>query len=152
MKSLFKMFRFVKPYAGQAILAMLLLVGVVVADLLIPRLTQRLIDQGIAQQDMRVIGSTALLMLGAVAMLVKVRDPLQRSLPALSMLAMSLMVAALSEGVVTLASTIRGSRPRTDSSCRPRPWSRNQLRPNQWNRRRSSRRLHLSRQRHCRPW
>ena len=36
----------------------------------------------------------ALLMLGAVAMHVKVRDPLQRSLPALFMLAMSLVVAA----------------------------------------------------------
>jgi uncharacterized membrane protein YphA (DoxX/SURF4 family) len=35
----------------------------------------------------------AVLMLGAVAMHVKVKDPLKRSLPALSMLAMSLLVA-----------------------------------------------------------
>jgi ATP-binding cassette subfamily B protein len=65
MKSLVKMFRFIQPYRQQASLAMLLLVGVVAADLLIPRLTQRLIDEGIAQQDMRTISSTALLMLGA---------------------------------------------------------------------------------------
>jgi ATP-binding cassette subfamily B protein len=59
------MFRFVKPYWWQAGLAMLLLVGVVAADLLIPRLTQQLIDGGIAQQDMRAIATSALLMLGA---------------------------------------------------------------------------------------
>ena len=45
------MIHFVKPYRRKAILSMLLLMGVVVADLLIPRLTQRVIDQGIARQD-----------------------------------------------------------------------------------------------------
>ena len=44
---------------------MVLLMGVVVADLLIPRLTQRVIDQGIARQDMGTILTTSLLMLGA---------------------------------------------------------------------------------------
>lgn len=51
MKSLRRMIHFVKPYRMQAILALVLLLGMVAADLLIPRLTQRVIDQGIAQQD-----------------------------------------------------------------------------------------------------
>jgi len=59
------MIRFVKPYKSPAILSMLLLLGVVVSDLSIPRLTQRVIDQGIAQQDVGMILSTSLLMLGA---------------------------------------------------------------------------------------
>jgi ATP-binding cassette subfamily B multidrug efflux pump len=65
MKSLRAMFRFVKPYRWQAILGLLLLTGMVAADLLVPRLTERLIDNGIAQQDMHVIANSALLMLGA---------------------------------------------------------------------------------------
>jgi len=47
---------------------MLLLMGVVAADLLIPRLTQRVIDQGIAKQDVGMILTTSLLMLGAAAL------------------------------------------------------------------------------------
>jgi ATP-binding cassette subfamily B protein len=62
------MYRFVKPYWWQAALAMLLIAGMTGADLLIPRLTQQLIDDGIAQQNMRVIGVTALLMLGAAVL------------------------------------------------------------------------------------
>ena len=68
MKSLRRMFRFVKPYQKNAILAMVLLLGVVTADLLMPRLTQRVIDEGIARQDLGMIVSTALLMLGAAAL------------------------------------------------------------------------------------
>jgi ATP-binding cassette subfamily B multidrug efflux pump len=65
MKSLRRMIHFVEPYKVQAILSMVLLLGVVVADLLIPRLTQQVIDQGVAKQDMRMIATTSLLMLGA---------------------------------------------------------------------------------------
>lgn len=65
MRSLRRMFIFVKPYRWQTLGAMLLLVGVVATDLLIPRLTQQLIDAGISQMDMPVIRNTALLMLGA---------------------------------------------------------------------------------------
>jgi len=68
MKSLRRMVRFVRPYARNSILSMLLLLGVVIADLLIPRLTQRVIDQGIARQDMRIILNTALWMLGAAVL------------------------------------------------------------------------------------
>ena len=56
-----------KRHGTSILLAMLLLVGVVAADLLIPRLTQRVIDQGIAQQDMAAISTTSLLMLAAAA-------------------------------------------------------------------------------------
>jgi ATP-binding cassette subfamily B protein len=65
MKSLLRMFRFVRPYAGLSILSLLLIAGVVVADLAIPRLTQRVIDEGILQRDLGAIVTTALLMLGA---------------------------------------------------------------------------------------
>ena len=64
MKSLRRTIRFVKPYRSQALLALVLLVGMVVADLLIPRLTQRVIDEGIARTDIMVIGTTALMMMG----------------------------------------------------------------------------------------
>ncbi|MBN2394040.1 MAG: ABC transporter ATP-binding protein [Anaerolineae bacterium] len=53
-----------KPYRREAIIALLLLVGVVGADLSIPRLTQRVIDEGVKAQNMPVIINTALLMLG----------------------------------------------------------------------------------------
>jgi ATP-binding cassette subfamily B protein len=59
------MLPFVKRYRWQALGAMALLCGVVLFDLLIPRLTQRLIDQGVMQLDLRVILTTALWMLGA---------------------------------------------------------------------------------------
>ena len=65
MKSLRRMIGFFTPYKTHAILALILLVGVVVADLAIPRLTQRVIDEGVARQDMGVIVTTSLLMLGA---------------------------------------------------------------------------------------
>jgi ATP-binding cassette subfamily B protein len=58
------MFSFVKPYRVQAIVAMILLLGMVGADLLVPRLTQRIIDRGIAAHDMHVIATTALIMVG----------------------------------------------------------------------------------------
>ncbi len=65
MKSLLRLYPFVKPYRLYAIIALTLLLGMVAADLLIPRLTQRIIDQGIIAGDLRVIWSTALVMLAA---------------------------------------------------------------------------------------
>ena len=62
------MLHFVKPYTVPAVLSMALLLGVVAADLLIPRLTQRVIDQGIDQQDMQLIVTTALMMFGAATL------------------------------------------------------------------------------------
>ena len=68
MKSLRRVIHFVKPYARNSILSMLLLLGVVIADLLIPRLTQQVINQGILKQDIRAILTIALLMLGAAVL------------------------------------------------------------------------------------
>jgi len=55
---------FVKPYWKRAALALLLLTILVFMDLAIPRLIQRIIDQGIGQDDQRTVIRTALLMLG----------------------------------------------------------------------------------------
>ncbi len=65
MKLLWRMSRFVKPYRTISFLSLLLLLGVVVADLAIPRLTQEVINQGIVKRDMHAVLTTALLMLGA---------------------------------------------------------------------------------------
>ena len=64
MNNLKRLLKFVKPYRRQAFVALVLLVTVVAVDLVLPRLIQRLVDQGIARGDMRVILNTALLMLG----------------------------------------------------------------------------------------
>ncbi len=47
---------------------MALLLGVVAADLAIPRLTQRIIDEGIQKHDLHTILTTSLLMLGAAVL------------------------------------------------------------------------------------
>ncbi len=59
-----KLLRFSKPYWKQSVLALVLLTAVVFVDLAIPRLIQQIIDQGIAQNDMQVVISTTLVMLG----------------------------------------------------------------------------------------
>jgi ATP-binding cassette, subfamily B, multidrug efflux pump len=64
MKKILKFISFLKPYRKQAILSMVLLVFVVFMDLAIPRLVQRIIDDGIYQKDMSVVTSTTLIMLG----------------------------------------------------------------------------------------
>jgi ATP-binding cassette subfamily B multidrug efflux pump len=68
MKSLRRMIHFVQPYWKASILALMLLLGMVASDLLIPRLTQRVIDDGVATQDMGVILATSLMMLGAAVL------------------------------------------------------------------------------------
>ncbi len=65
MRSIFRLFRYLRPYRWQAIVALVLLLGMVGSDLLIPRLTQRIIDEGIATGDLRVVLTTSLLMLAA---------------------------------------------------------------------------------------
>ena len=64
MNQVFKLVRFVKPYWKKSLLSLALLTAVVVMDLAIPRLVQRIIDQGIAQQNMQVVLRTFFLMLG----------------------------------------------------------------------------------------
>lgn len=65
MKSLVRLLPFVRPYRVPALAAMTLLFFMVGADLLIPRLTQRIIDQGIGAGDTGVVLTTAAIMLGA---------------------------------------------------------------------------------------
>lgn len=55
---------FVKPYWKRATVALILLTSLVFMDLSIPRLIQRIIDQGIAQNDQTVVAQTAWLMIG----------------------------------------------------------------------------------------
>ncbi len=62
--SLGKLFRFVRPYWLLSLLSLALLSAIVVMDLAIPRLIQRIIDQGIARNDTRLVIVTSLWMLG----------------------------------------------------------------------------------------
>jgi ATP-binding cassette subfamily B multidrug efflux pump len=65
VKSLVRLYAFLRPYRFQAAAALILIFGMVAADLLIPRLTQRIIDQGILRGDLHAVITTALVMLGA---------------------------------------------------------------------------------------
>ncbi len=64
MRALQKLLRFVKPYSNYALLSLLLLFIMVFLELAIPRLIQRIIDQGIKQNNLTVVWQTSLLMLG----------------------------------------------------------------------------------------
>ncbi|MFL7867293.1 MAG: ABC transporter ATP-binding protein [Anaerolineales bacterium] len=64
MKHIRKLLSFVKPYWRRSLVSLVLLVAVIFMDLAIPRLIQRIIDQGITANDMQVVISTTLVMLG----------------------------------------------------------------------------------------
>jgi ATP-binding cassette subfamily B multidrug efflux pump len=68
MQPLRKVLGFIRPYRRLAVLALVLLSAMVVLDLAIPRLIQRIIDQGIAAHDRGVVLGTAVLMLGISAL------------------------------------------------------------------------------------
>lgn len=63
MNDIRKLFPFVKPYWRRALVALILLTTLVFLDLAIPRLIQRIIDQGITPNDQAVVVQTALLMI-----------------------------------------------------------------------------------------
>ncbi|MFN8492228.1 MAG: ABC transporter ATP-binding protein [Caldilineaceae bacterium] len=63
MNHVFKLLPFVKPYWRRALVALTLLTSLVFLDLSIPRLIQRIIDQGINKQNQQVVIQTGLLML-----------------------------------------------------------------------------------------
>jgi ATP-binding cassette subfamily B protein len=67
MRDLGRLLGFVKPYWRLAVLALVMLSALVALDLAIPRLVQRIIDQGIAKSDRSVVVQTALAMLGISA-------------------------------------------------------------------------------------
>jgi ATP-binding cassette, subfamily B, multidrug efflux pump len=64
MKAMRKLLRFLKPYRHWAILAPLLMVVETAMDLMLPRMIQRIVDIGIANQDMTFVINTGLTMLG----------------------------------------------------------------------------------------
>jgi ATP-binding cassette subfamily B multidrug efflux pump len=64
MHNIFSLAFFLKPYRKQSIAALLLLTAVVAMDLTIPRLIQRIIDEGIHQHNQDVVIQTGFLMLG----------------------------------------------------------------------------------------
>jgi len=63
MNQIRKLLPFVKPYWRRSLVALVLLIAVVLMDLSIPRLIQRIVDQGINALDMQVVIGTTLLML-----------------------------------------------------------------------------------------
>ncbi|MEJ2169009.1 MAG: ABC transporter ATP-binding protein, partial [Desulfobacterales bacterium] len=65
MKSLLRLYVFLRPYRVRAAVAMMLLFVMVAADLVIPHLTQRIIDQGIIPKNLHIVVITALCMVGA---------------------------------------------------------------------------------------
>ena len=68
MKSLMRLYAYMRPYRNQASVALVLMVAMVATDLLIPHLTQRVIDQGIAPHNLHVVITTALVMVGAAVL------------------------------------------------------------------------------------
>jgi ATP-binding cassette subfamily B multidrug efflux pump len=65
VKSLVRLYAYLWPYRIRAAIALILLFAMVAADLLIPHLTQRIIDQGIVPHNLHVVITTALVMVGA---------------------------------------------------------------------------------------
>ena len=64
MKHIFKLLPFIRPYWKRAVAALILLTTLVFLDLSIPRLIQRIIDEGITANNQQVVIQTALLMIG----------------------------------------------------------------------------------------
>jgi ATP-binding cassette subfamily B protein len=74
MKHVQKLLRYIRPYWKRATIALVLLTSLVFLDLTLPRLIQRIIDQGIHAKNMTVVVQTAALMLSIslVSMLIAV--------------------------------------------------------------------------------
>lgn len=64
MKSILRFYAFLHPYRLQSAVCLILLLAMVVADLLIPYLTRRVIDQGIVPGHLNVVFTTAFAMVG----------------------------------------------------------------------------------------
>ena len=64
MKNIFKLLPFIRPYWKRSVAALILLTSLVFLDLSIPRLIQRIIDQGITANNQQVVIQTALVMIG----------------------------------------------------------------------------------------
>lgn len=57
------MIHYIKPYWKTVVLSTLMLICVIAVDLAMPRLLQRIVDQGIARHDLKLIVQTSLLMI-----------------------------------------------------------------------------------------
>ena len=68
MRNIRRLLAFVRPYGRLAVLALVMLASLVAMDLALPRLIQRIIDEGIAKDNRAVIVQTALAMLGISAL------------------------------------------------------------------------------------
>jgi ATP-binding cassette subfamily B protein len=68
MNHIKRLFPFVKPYWRRSLVALVFLILVIVIDLSIPRLIQRIIDQGINGGSMQVVMGTTIIMLGISAL------------------------------------------------------------------------------------
>ena len=64
MNQIIKLLPFLRPYWKRSVAALVLLTSLVFLDLSIPRLIQRIIDQGITAHNQQVVTQTALLMIG----------------------------------------------------------------------------------------
>ena len=64
MNHIVKLFPYIRAYWKRALLALILLTSLVFFDLSIPRLIERIIDQGIIQKNQQVVIQTAFLMIG----------------------------------------------------------------------------------------
>ena len=64
MKPVLKLIKFIRPYWKRATVALVILTSLVFLDLAIPRLIERIIDDGIAKNDQPVVIQTALIMIG----------------------------------------------------------------------------------------
>jgi ATP-binding cassette subfamily B protein len=64
MNHISKLLPFVRPYWKRSVVSLVLLIAVVLMDLTLPRLIQRIIDQGINGNNMNVVITTTILMLG----------------------------------------------------------------------------------------
>jgi len=65
LSELKRAFGYLRPYTKEAVLAVVFLSLVVATELVIPRLVQVIIDEGVGKRDMPVIVRTSLLMIGA---------------------------------------------------------------------------------------
>jgi ATP-binding cassette subfamily B multidrug efflux pump len=64
MNHIKKLLPFVKPYWNLAVISLIFLTAVVCIDLSIPRLIQRIIDQGVKQHNMNLVLQTSAIMIG----------------------------------------------------------------------------------------
>ncbi len=63
MNHIKKLLHFIKPYSRRSLVALFFLIAVIAIDLTIPRLIERIIDQGINAKNMQVVISTTIIML-----------------------------------------------------------------------------------------